>query len=93
MAFSLSNITKTVFGNQRVVTALLTADAVSGVVSFGLGTLTGISVTSQSQTTNGSGANARFRLNQTAAGGASQGDLGVSGVVSGDEFLVVVYGH
>ena len=93
MAFTFTNVTKTVFGNQVVQMGLLTADAASGVVSFGLGVLTGMTVTPQSQTTNNSVVVARFRMNAVAGGTASNGDLGVSGVISGDEFLVVVYGR
>lgn len=93
MAFTFTNVTKTVFGNQEVQMGLLTADAASATVSFGLGVLTGLTYVIQSASTNGSALLGRWRLNQTAAATASVGDLGISGVTSGDEFLVVVYGR
>lgn len=92
MAFTFTKSGDTVFGNKRVVMGTVTADSVSGVVSFGLGSLAGVQVTPKSMTTNNSLVTTRYRLNQTAGGVASVGDLGVSGVVSGDEFYVVVYG-
>ncbi len=93
MAYTFTNVTKTVFGNQEVQMGLLSADAASGTVSFGLGVLTGVSYCIQSASTNSSALLGRWRLNQTAAGTASVGDLGVSGATAGDEFLVVVYGR
>lgn len=93
MAFTVTKAANTVFGNQNVWQGTITADAVSGVVSFGYAALYHVQVTPKSATTNGSAIATRFRLNATAAGVASQGDLGVSGCVSGDEFYVMVYGR
>lgn len=92
MAYTFTAAASTVFGDQRVVMGVLTADAVSGVVSFGLGRLTGVQWSAKSMTTNNSVAAARVRLNATAAGTSSAGDLGVSGLVSGDELYLTVYG-
>ncbi len=83
----------TVFGNQRVQQGVLTCDGVSGVCSFGFATISHISWAPKSMTTNGSGSMPRFRINSPAAAGTSAGDLGVSGVVSGDEVYLTVYGH
>ncbi len=93
MAFTVSAYAKTVHGNQNSWQGKITADAVSGVVSFGYATLTQVQWSPASATTNGSGSAPRFRINATAAGSASAGDLGVSGVVSGDEYYVTVYGR
>lgn len=93
MAFTLTNYAKTVFGNQNVWQGKVTADAVSGVVSFGYVSLTNVQWSPASATTNNSGVAPRFRINTNAAGSSSAGDLGVSGVVSGDEFYVTVYGR
>lgn len=89
MAYTFTAAMKTVHGNQNVQQGLLTADATSGVVSFGFATITHAHVTSKSATT----ASARFRINALAGGTASAGDLGVSGAVSGDEYYVTVYGR
>lgn len=89
MAYSFSQAASTVFGNQRVVQGVLTADAASGVVSFGLSTITHVQWAAKSMSTTG----VRFRINATAAGGASAGDLGVSGAVNGDEVYVMIHGR
>lgn len=93
MAFTLSNALKTVHGNQNVWEGTVTADATSATVSFGFKTLTHVQWSPQSMTTNGSGSAPRFRINATAANSASAGDLGISGVVSGDVIYVTVYGR
>lgn len=93
MAFTFTRAMTTVFGNERVVQGLLTADDVSGVVSFGFATITHAQWTPVSQTTNNSLIVTRFRINKTAAGVASNGDIGISGTVAGDEFLLMVYGR
>lgn len=92
MAYTFTAAASTVFGNQRVIHGVLTTDAVSGVVSFGLAKLFQAQATVQTNTTNNSGSATRFRVNALADGTASLGDLGVSGAVSGDKYLVTVYG-
>lgn len=92
MAYTFTAGGTTVFGNQRVIQGVLTADAASGIISFGLGRLVHVGWAPKSMTTNNSGVAPRFRLNQNAAGSSSVGDLGVSGLVSGDEVYVTVYG-
>lgn len=82
----------TVYGNQRVIHGVLTADGASGVVSFGLGRLVQVQWSPKSMTTNNDAVFPRFRMNAKAAGTASLGDLGVSGVTSGDEFYVTIFG-
>lgn len=93
MAYTFTQANTTVFGNLQVKHGTVVTDATSGVVSFGLGVLVHVDITPKSMTTNGSGVTTRYRINATAAGTASNGDLGVSGVVSGDEFYVAIYGR
>ena len=88
MAYTFTAAANTVFGNQRVQQGVLTCDATSGIVSFGFSSILHLQATAQSATT----AAPRFRINKSAAGVASAGDLGVSGAVNGDEFLITVFG-
>ena len=89
MAFAATNVVKTVHGNQNCWQGTVTADAASGVVSFGFGTITHAILVPKSLTT----AYHVVRINATAAGVASAGDIGISGVASGDEFYATVYGR
>ncbi len=89
MAYSFTQAATTVFGNQRVVQGVLAADGASGVVSFGLGTITHVQVTPKSAATVG----VRVKINGLAAGTSSAGDLGISGAASGDDFYVTVFGR
>lgn len=90
MAYTLSKSAQTVFGDQRVWQGTVTADAASGVVSFGFGSLIQVMWSPASMSTGVEPP--RFRKNATAGGVASNGDLGISGAVSGDVFYVTVYG-
>jgi len=88
MAFTVTKAETTVFGNQRVWQGVITADATTGVVSFGLSRLIGVSTAPKSCSTN----IGNFKINEDTVGGASAGDLGISGVVSGDDIYLTVYG-
>lgn len=79
----------TVFGNQRVWQGLVTADAASGVVSFGLAVIDHATWAPQSASTAG----IRVRINALASGTASVGDIGLSGAVSGDVLYFTVFGR
>lgn len=89
MAYGVTGTVQTVHGNQRVWMGTITADAASGVASFGFNVLTHMQLTPKSLTS------AYFvsRLNATAAGVAANGTLGISGVANGDEFFATVYGR
>ncbi len=91
MAFTSTMVANTVHGNQRLWQGTITADAASGVVSFGFAVLTHAHLTPKSLTT------AYFvaRVNGTAAAitTTANGNLGISGVASGDEFYATVYGR
>lgn len=89
MAFTATKSEATVFGNQRVWQGVVTADAASGVVSFGFASVTHVNWAPKSMTTVG----CRVRQNASAAGVASNGDVGVSGVASGDEMYMTVFGR
>lgn len=89
MAFTTTNVVKTVHGNQNCWQGTITADAASGVVSFGFGAITHAIIVPASATT----AILKYRLNATAAGVAALGTIGISGVASGDEFFATVYGR
>jgi hypothetical protein len=89
MAFTAVGAVKTVHGNQNVWQGTVTADAVSGSVSFGFGILEHVIVSAKSATTG----NLIVRLNQLAGGTAAAGSIGISQVASGDEWFVTVYGR
>lgn len=89
MAFTATNVVKTVHGNQNCWQGTITADAASGVVSFGFATITHAIVVAASATT----AIFRYRINAAAGATAAAGTLGISGVASGDEFFATVYGR
>ncbi len=89
MAFTFTAGVNSVYGNQRVLAGVLTADAATGVISFGLSTLTGVQWSAKSLST----ALAKFRDNVDAAGAANAGTLAVTGVAAGDTFFLTVYGR
>jgi hypothetical protein len=89
MAFTVSMLAKTVFGDERVQHYKVTADAASGTVDTGLGVLTNLHWSPASCAT---GAFV-VRMNANAAGTASNGTVGVSCAASGDGFYLTVYGR
>lgn len=88
MAYTVSGLASTVMGDQRVVSLRITPDAATGVVSV-MNNINFFSVAIQSATT-GAG---KFAMNELAAGTSVAGMLGISGVASGDEYIVTVYGR
>lgn len=93
MAYTASLVVNTVFGDQRVQHYYVTADAASGTVSTGLSIISSLQWSPASCTTNNSVIVTRVRKNATAGGTASNGTVGISGLVAGDEIYVVVYGN
>ena len=81
MAFSVAVIDKTVFGNKAVRVLSCVADSAAESIDTGLDAIDFIQATHKSMT---SGAG-KF--------GFSGGNVVVSGVASGDEFYVTVYGR
>lgn len=91
MAFTATKSLETVFGNQRVWQGIVTADAAAGAVSFGFNKILHVQATPASCTTTSTSV-PNFRINKLAAGTAAAGYLAVTGVVSGDDYYVTVYG-
>ncbi len=89
MAYTLVKAQQTVFGDQRVWQGVVTSDAATGVVSFGFKTITHVQATAKSATTTVY----NFRINALALGTFSAGDLAISGVGSGSDFYLSVYGR
>lgn len=89
MAFSLSITSKKVYGNDQVIHGVLSADGAAGAVATGLGILDMAHVTPKSAATG----NANVKINLGATATSIAGTLAVTGVASGDEFYVTVYGR
>lgn len=89
MAYTVTKAQQTVFGDQRAWQGVITADAATGVVSFGLNHLYHVQATAKSAASSSH----HFAINALAAGTASAGDLAITGVASGDDFYVTVYGR
>lgn len=89
MAFTVTKTLQTVLGDQRVWMGVLTADAATGVVSFGFGAITHVEASAKSMASSVW----NVQANLDASGTASNGDLAVTGVTSGDDIYVTVYGR
>lgn len=88
MAYTVTVLNSTVHGNERVIRYNILADATTQTVATGLGNITDLRVTNKSATS-GLG---KFKANVTVSGVAAPGSFGMSGIVSGDEYYVTVYG-
>jgi hypothetical protein len=88
MAWTVSVVKKTVFGDMRVNHLKCTADAATYNVETGLSKILGVSVCPGSLSTAGIKAYA----NSGAGGTSLAGILGCSGFVSGDVMYVTVFG-
>lgn len=88
MAFTIKT-TKTVFGNMRVHVLSCTADAATQSIESGMDHVYGFSMTPISMATFSSHS---AWANSAAAGTSTGGVIGVTGVASGDEFYLIVYG-
>lgn len=89
MAYTVSILKNTVWGDQRVIQYSILADATTQTVATGLGYLDSIAVAAKSATS-GLG---KFKINVNASGVAANGSFGMSSIVSGDEYYVTVYGR
>jgi len=89
MAFDQSVVHQTVFGNDRVQVLSITADAVSGVVATGLQFIHGTFL----QPVSMASASGGFKRNTGAASAVANGSIQISGVASGDTFLLQVLGR
>jgi len=89
MAYTVSALASNVVGNQRKISARLTADAATGSWETGLQNITDLSVGLQSAST----ASIKFAMNEGVSGTSIVGTVGISGAASGDELIVTVYGY
>ena len=88
MAYTTTNIFKSVFGNKRVVALDVTADAASGVVVTGLSVVQSITLGPVSMAT----AAAKLKKNLNDSSATAQGSVFVSSAASGDNFILVCMG-
>ncbi len=88
MAFTVTKGQQTVMGNQRVWQGVITADAATGVVSFGMTNIYAVAATPASAASSVW----NVQKNALAAGTASAGDVSITGCTSGDDFELVVWG-
>lgn len=89
MAFSWTVAKKTVHGDERVFHGTVTADGTAGSVDTGLANINAVTFAPKSMTTMIA---AGFRINSLESGTATAGYLAVTGVTSGDEMYVTVFG-
>jgi hypothetical protein len=89
MAYTYAVAEKTVFGNQNIIQALVTADAATGAIVTGLGTIAHVQWSPKSATT----AAVKFAINAGVSGTSTVGTLAITGAVSGDEFFVTIFGR
>ena len=87
MAYTVSKVLS-VFGNERAVHLDITADAATQTVETGLKRIIAHATGPQSLSTAG----IKVYANSNASGVQSFGVLGLSGLVSGDELYVTVWG-
>lgn len=89
MAFTATKSESTVFGNERVWQGTVSSDVASGVVTPGFSVVRHVQWSPISMATVG----IRVRANATAAGVAANGTVGVSGLASGDELYLTIFGR
>lgn len=91
MAYTVSMLAKTDYGNHKVHHIRVTSDGAEANLAsttLGFGNILSISYAPQSATSA-----PKFAINENSSGTAAAGGLGVSGSVSGDEYLITVYGR
>lgn len=88
MAFTVSR-KQSVFGNQRVVLMDVTTDGAEDNIDSGLDVIDAFSLGDKSITTSA------FTLHENvdSSGTAANGTIGASGLTSGDEFFLIIYGR
>lgn len=89
MAFTTSLLVKSVFGDKRVQAYRITADAATQAIDTGLDYIDFFSIGHQSMSTGAY----KVAINELAAGTSSVGYIGITGVASGDEMFITVYGR
>jgi len=89
MAYTVSVDKKTVHGDQRTHHLTVTADAATGNVDTGLAYIDGICCAAASAASSSE----HFRKNVGAESTALVGVIGCSGLASGDDFHITVWGR
>jgi hypothetical protein len=89
MAFTSTVQFKTVYGNQRIHSFMVTADAATGTVVTGFESVFGIvGIAPYSMATSA----VKLKSNTLTSGTAAAGTIAISGCTSGDQFEIVVAG-
>lgn len=90
MAFTLTSTAVSVWGNKRVTTGIITADANSGAVDVpGVSIIESISTGVKSAATGSQ----KFKANLNSGATALNGSIFCSSCTNGDEFYVTVVGR
>ncbi len=87
MAYTVSRF-NTVFGNKAVVGMVITADAATQAIETGLKNIQWMSIGAVSMNS----ANFHTAINSNASGVQSFGVFSITGLTSGDNLCVTVYG-
>ncbi len=89
MAYTVTVLAKTVHGNERVHHLHVLADAATQNINTGLDRVFSYSLGIASMTA----VTSHFYINSGAGGTALNGYIGASGLTSGDEFYMTVFGR
>ena len=89
MAFTVAKLKESVVGDMRFQVLSCTADAATQAIDTGLDYVFGVAFAPQSMASSPHS----IRANQGAAGTALVGQIAVTGVASGDEFYLTVWGR
>lgn len=89
MAYTVTKLQETVFGNDRVRHLLVAADAVSGVVQVGFQYIYSVSNAPKSMNSAG----VKIKINCATAAAASNGSVNIADATSGDDMYLVVFGR
>ena len=89
MAFTVAKLKESVVGDMRFQILSCTADATTEAIDTGLDYIYGVSAAPQSMASSPWS----VRANEGVAGTSTLGTIGVTGVTSGDEFYLTVWGR
>jgi hypothetical protein len=89
MAFTKAAVSQSVWGNKRMVSFTLTADANSGAVDTGLSVIESVMTSVKSAATGSQ----KFKANLNSGATALPGSLFCSSCTGGDDFYVTVTGR
>lgn len=89
MAFTVAKLKESVVGDMRFQVLSCTADAATQAIDTGLDYIYGVALAPQSMASSPWS----IRANQGAAGTSTVGTVAVTGVASGDEFYLTIWGR